>query len=254
MSVLDPGLAILREEWRSLRAAGWGLLRSIPSTSLRCFLDYFDELPTDRKDELAALAPHFGLCLIRGVPAAETGVSESQQALYMRHVEQVTQRKLLGTKYLSLRMLKTSATAHLKYGAFLPMSDAEVESIRAVESAKAAHLRKLLRASLPDQLGLRLARTDRADFRFEGDGFAVSFDFGGLDSQLRYWVEDDFRGRRRRLSLESALGLIGFCPSDGGWNFIPADLAETTVLLVGEAIERVLALRKRVDQAQRPAG
>ena len=252
---MEAALGLVQEEWRRHIDTDFAFLRRLPSTHVRSFLDFLASATTATRENLFHQFPHVALCVITGRPITGFGLTAADLAAREAVREQATQHHFGSARYLSLRMQRTLVTVSDKHGGDMDLSGVDTELIRSTPSAKATLLKKLLKRDVSAKLGLKLVSTDPGNWYFEGEDYRLCFDFGGMDSQLRYAVE--YRPgatveRPRRLAYEDALGLLGFCPAGGDWNFITEPEAQNAVDLVLEIVPRVVLLRNQVRSLLRP--
>ena len=246
---------LVRAVWDREAERRMATLRMIPSTGMRWFLDQYDSLaPREQALLLSGLSKQ-AACIVAGVPIVQLPASESEAGVIEALDERYKNTRWMDWRYTSLATLKMMLSEGYDPD-WLP--DRAAEWVRSVVTAKAADRRKAIRPVLQGHGYVNISE-GKSEFRWSTpgeDGFVINFDFGGMDSQLRYEV----RPARTRvtplswhcpLGFEGVLGLIGFCSSNGNWDTIELQHVDEAAALVVELIDRVVAFLKDAETVMR---
>ena len=248
---------LARSIWEREAERRLATLRMIPSTDMRWFLDQYDGLDPREQELLRGGLSRQAACVVAGVPFVQFPVTEPQAALINTLRERNKNTRWKNWKYSSLRSLKMMMLWEDVDEDWLPEHDAE--RIRATVSSKATDLRKALRPVLQGHGYVQTSKT-AGDWRWstaEADGFEIRFDFGGMDSQLRYEARpaktrDSPLRPHAGFGFEGILGMTGFCTSHGDWDVIEVQQVEETAALVGHLLDQVIAFLRDAEAVMRP--
>jgi len=257
MGLEDIEATVLRL-WEREVSSDLSRLSRIPSSDMQCFLDILKMPSAPRLSEVVGAFATRATCIVAGIPFADRPLAEPLAAALGRLEELHSATRWADSKYMSLRMQKTSITLSSKYGAPIDwLPPAEVARIQSATTARAPALRKGIKTVLKRR-GFEQTSSHPGEWfwRSGGErGFEIWFDFGGLDNQLRYEVmpckERDTPLKRRPIGFEAMMGLVGFAPANGNWNRIEAEQVEEISELVGDLIGDVLFFLEHAESALR---
>lgn len=245
----------LRSEFDSEAKNGFARLRRVPDTHVRHFLDYYLSLSASEQNDLADGSTLWGALRLLGPRTPENSEAlEKNPALQKWWHEMVMCRGRDPHHYYSVPLLRLCvAQAKIDRANGKPSSvPKELEQYAAsIRSVKAPELRKLVRPLLRSILNARSSNLGGGDWSYEGvindSQVMVLVDYGGGSAQLGYEIAVcsaesavDFK----RAGFEVMLGA-----GHGNWDFIVEENVGDSMILLGEFVNYVAELPKRL-----PAG
>jgi hypothetical protein len=236
--------SFLDEEART----GYPRLSLIPDTRVRKFLHCFRALDADESRHVrGALSKDAaaGYCGTRS-PATDLLEEEAGALARLRNAAS----GLPEFRFLSLKILKMWAGAQQSEnpGMKAQMKGNELPEdvvawVSTLTTAKATELRKLAKSVFLSRFGLRPEKWDGGVWRYRKDGgaFEIELDFGGSwGQQMRYTVlvnDPASPYGSKRLTFEGLLGI-----GAGDWDFISAQDAERSVVVLADLIDEVVRI------------
>ncbi len=227
-------LKVLREEFQREWVSDFALLRGIPSTSVRKFLDYFAALDNWEKN---ALADGLAQCALSFTNPSQAHPYQTGNAAYKRYVDAMP--LMWDWKYEGVRELRMRlAVAKLEPGSSMALSmTPDIKRwIESMAPVKSTEIRKVVKLALSQILGSMKISHERPLWVYNGDleGRVVSvvIDYSHKYHQLEYAVlpagqetQPWFQG----LSYEKLMGL-----SFAHWDCLQqANLDQSVALLKG---------------------
>jgi len=222
------------------RDAGFPTLSRIPSSTVKRFLTFYATLG----QEDAVRWSNFTLSRIPLMFLEKwQPTSSPEDAAWFKECLDASFAHFWGWDTLGLRELKNavSLSESAKAGpldiSWIPLD--RIDWLRSLQTAKAADLRRILKALFNDKLGLHPENKGGGCWAYSPehgeDGLVVHLDFGGRGSQLRYDVQvrdcaSDACGRR--LSFEAILGVTSI-----GWEWIEEATAQQSCEMLTELVK-----------------
>jgi hypothetical protein len=241
----DAVTSFLRAEFRREQASGYALLRLIPSTSVRKFLDYFAALDSADRDALSEALAQVALFSFFPTPPHP---SLSDNVAYKRYTDSMAlmwDLRYEGTR--GLRMLLAEARMSPDPAFAGELTKEMMEMIRAIKPVKAPEIRRVVKLAL-SQLFAPIDITHAgSDWHYEGlyqgREICVAIDYGG-SAQLRYEVS--IRDKERRIKLEglSYERIMGL--SFAAWNCLEQSNLDQSIALFKDLIAYCIELPRRL--------
>lgn len=206
-------LSLLKAEFERERASGFALLRQVPSTGVRRFLDYFSSL-----DELGkeALADALNDCaILTFFPDGRKNPYQKGNIAYKRYVD--AQHQIAGYRYENVNSL-IGALALSKQSSNPWIPDDIAKKIEAIRPVKSSEIRKVVKLALSQIMAqLKVTHEPYGYWKYEGyldQRFVVArIDYGQKHRQLVYGIGHSYQSQepgvlRVDLSYEKLMGLV----------------------------------------------
>lgn len=183
-------MGLLRDEFRRERASNFPMLRRIPSTSVRKFIDYFSALDEPRKD---ALAEGLAELALSSIFPSEAHPYKTGNIAYKRYVNAMP--LMWDWRYEGVRELRMSlAVAKLEPESRMgrSMTDDTRKWIEAIKPVKSSEIRKVVKLAL-SQILLPLKVIHEGQYwlyegELRGRSVSVAIDYSHPYHQLDYHV------------------------------------------------------------------
>ena len=241
----DALTSFLRAEFHHEQASGYALLRLIPSTSVRKFVDYFAALDSADRDALSEALAQAALLSFFPSPPHPT---LSDNVAYKRYTDSMVRKwdwKYEDTR--GLRMLLAEARMSPDSACASELTKEMMEMIRAIRPVKAAEIRRAVKLALTQLFAPIDITHAGSDWRYEGlyqsKEICVAIDYGG-HAQLRYEVSICDKARRIKLeglSYERIMGL-----SFAAWNCLEQSNLDQSMALFKDLITYCVELPGRL--------
>jgi hypothetical protein len=252
--------ALIRAMQQEEAAAGFPMLRQIPSTGVIKLLDYVDALSADeRAAQIEAQARVAALMLFPAplIAATYEQLRTSDPALLRRSEAMQAPAFSYGLRYLDLRMhraamndpesvrqmARTRATLDFVPRDDLPETVVAQTGIRDIVTAKAPLLRKLLNPMLRSRLGARPSKRPGGELVYEGMigsvPLRISIIFSDTYGQMHYAVSWSLRERNLivvRLTYENLFG------ANTGWDYLTEENAPRSIDLLDRLLQSLAEL------------
>jgi len=204
--------ALLRAEFRREGASDFVLLRRIPSTNVRKFLDYFDALDEAGKDALAEGLSERALSsiLVGEDDLRPYDLSNPAWKRYLDALPLMWDWKYAGIRELKMRLAAANREPQSKFGAM--MTDDIRKWIECIEPVKSTEIRKVVKLAM-SQIMEQMKVTHEGQFwvyggLLKGKAITVTVDYSHPYHQLDYWVSTQDRKRGIwGLNYERLMGL-----------------------------------------------
>ena len=232
-------LVLLRTEFRRERDSGFALLRQIPSTGIRRFVDKFSALGVADADLLAEASAHCGLATFFPYDAMQP--PEAAKRAHDLFVSAPTEWRETW-KYEGVRELR----GHLAFANSNPELDnipADVRRrIEAISPVKSPEIRKLVKLAFAQIISpLRVSHRGglwQYDGRMNGKAITVNIDYHHKYAQFEYGITHPLQSREVGklcvdLSYEGILGV-----GRGGWNLLEQSNLDQSIALLRDLITR----------------
>lgn len=205
-------LNFLRGEFRRERESGFSLLKRIPSTDVRKFIDYFSSLNEQDKETLSEAMVHRALCDF-SPPAPnpyETGNVALEQ--YRNAMCLMGEIEYWSVREQRLALAVAKAEPQSRFGRF--MTDEIRQKIAAIKPVKSAEIRKVVKLAL-SHLFVPMEITHSGEqWHYEGvcngNNICVTAIYAARYHQFEYEISVQNKKRRitlGRLNYERIMGL-----------------------------------------------
>jgi len=181
---------LLRAEFRREKESGFALLRRIPSTDVRKFLDYFSTLNEPDRDALAEAMSQRALCLFS--PSAAHPY-QSGNVAFRRYVDALPlmwEWRYNGTR--ELRMMLAVAKLEPDSSVARGMTTEIRDWIEAIKPVKSTEIRRVVKLALLQLFASLTLNHEGPYWRYEGfyqgREVCVLVDYGARHHQLDYHV------------------------------------------------------------------
>jgi hypothetical protein len=232
-------MRLLRAEFQRERASDFAMLRRIPSTSVRKFLDYFSTLDETGKNALAeALAEN---ALVTFFPYEAKNPYQAGNAAYRKYLDEKI--RMWDWKYQDVRGLRMSlavAKREPESSADNLMTDDIRRWIESIKPVKSTEIRKVVKLAL-SQIIAPLTVTHNGGCwlyggYFQGTEISVNFDFHQKYAQFDYGIPHPYQSRepgivRVDLNYERLMGLSGH-----GWDCLEQANLDQSIALLKELV------------------
>lgn len=230
-------MCLLRAEFQRERASNFALLRRIPSTSVRRFLDHICNLDAPEADSLAEALAQGALTTF--FPYEAKHPSETGNPAYQRFVNSpIGWRERW--KYESVRALRE----HLAFAKSEPESLSIPEDVKkrivAISPVKSTEIRKVVKLALSQALSSLTTTHNGGLWRYDGHlhgrPITVNIDYHQKYAQLEYGIahpyqSDEIGVLRVDLNYERLLGVAG-----GGWDCLEQANLDKSITLLKELV------------------
>jgi hypothetical protein len=262
--------ALIRAELAEEAAAGFPILRRVPSTGAIKLLDYLETQSPAEIEELGDAQARLGALHFFPAPLiarAHEALRTTEPAILRLAAALQAPAFAFGLRYLDLRMHRAAmrdpqSVAQLAVTRagldFQPRDDLPerlvgTTPIRDIETTRAPALRKLLNQMLTRRQSLKAIKRPGGELVYEGaiEGvpLRVSIIFSNLYAQMSYGVGWSARGRgllAQRLTYELLSG------AGTGWDYLTEDNAPRSIDLLEELLRRLARLFERVSALPLP--
>jgi hypothetical protein len=205
-------LSLLRAEFQRERASGFALLRRIPSTGVRRFLDYFSPLDGASQDALAEAMSDGALTIF--FPHETENPYRKGNIAYKQYVD--AQHQIADWKYENVQMLRSGLAAS-KQSATPWIPDDVARRIEAIRPVKSTEIRKVVKLALSQTVtSLKISQIHPGYWLYEGDlqdkAITIHIDYSNRRCQLDYGIAHPYQSQaigevRVDLSYEKLMGL-----------------------------------------------
>jgi hypothetical protein len=215
MDALEKQLAVLsllRAEFQRERASEFALLRRIPSTGVRRFLDYFSALDEASQDALAEAMSDGALTIF--FPHETENPYRKGNIAYKQYVD--AQHQIADWKYENVQMLRSGLAAS-KQSATPWIPDDVARRIEAIRPVKSTEIRKVVKLALSQTVtSLKISQIHPGYWLYEGDlqdkAITIHIDYSNRRCQLDYGIAHPYQSQtigevRVDLSYEKLMGL-----------------------------------------------
>jgi hypothetical protein len=243
----------LRAEFETEAGAGFPRVSRVPDMRVKHFLDYYASLGSSARGALADAVTLRGALGLTETAADEYWADLKRRPAWndWQHeaVTGVARDPHFYAPVTRLRMCVAQAHAERSLGRPQSLPPEMVEYAGSIRSPKAPELRKRTRAALTALYGAGLTsvtnKSGSYDGTLNGRRVQVGLTFGSQYMQLGYTVavEAAQPSVMLRGCLESSLGM-----GAGHWDFIVDDNVDDAMALLGECVEYVVELPRRLPQ------
>ncbi len=204
--------SLLRAEFRRERTSDFALLRRIPSTHTRKFLDYFSALDAAGKDALAEGLVERALIFV-SPESDDSRPYQARNAAWKKYVDALP--LMWDWKYedvRGLRMRLAVAKLEPESGIGISMTADIRKWIEGIKPVKSTEIRKVVKLAL-SQVITPLTVTHEGQYwlyegKLNGKQTSVTVDYSHRSHQLDYWVSTQNRQRGFwGLNYERLMGL-----------------------------------------------
>jgi hypothetical protein len=262
--MMEKIAGLCRQHLQSEAAAGYPLVRRLPSSRATAFLDYVEGISElERESLIDARARAAALGFVPS-PAARQELLEliqSDRSLVQYNEAMLSGPIAMGLRYQSIRMAKAilndaqsvemmgRTRASLDYA---PRDDAPVPlvndpDVTKLHPAKAASLKKLVRPLLQNLLDASEEKSPGGTTTYSGSCagtcIKVRIDYAARDVQMIYAVSIPDPQRKVVVVGFSYEALFGMTSR---WDYITDENAEASIGLLPELIHRIVTLRNGV--------
>jgi hypothetical protein len=258
--------SMIREHMHAEAAAGYPLLRRIPSTHATACFDYIESISPAERDELLGARARVAALGFVLTPQAQHEILQlvnSGPAL-VKHREAMLRGPLAtGLRYQSIRMARAmlndaQSVAMMQQTRstldYVPRDDAPMalvndSDVSKLHPAKAPQLKKLVTPLLQGLLSAKQEKMPGGTMKYDGalDGTPVKVrvDYAARDVQMIYAVSIP--------DPERKVVVIGTCYEHffgmgGGWDYLTEENAEVSIGLLPELLRRLVTLRNEVQR------
>jgi hypothetical protein len=245
----DAVMNFLCAEFRREQESGFALLRRIPSTSVRKFLDYFSALNEPSQDALTEGLARLSLTRFF---ASEPHPYASGNAAYRQYVDALP--LMWDWKYEDIRMLRLMLVAaerepESRFGR--GMTPEIRDWIRSIKPTKSTEIRKVVKLAL-SQLFDQLTVSHEGQFwhyegLLQGREVCVAIDYAASDRQLEYEISVKHKDRGvvlEGLNYERVMGL-----SFAHWDCLEQSNLDQSIALLKDLIVYCAEIPQRLPDA-----
>jgi hypothetical protein len=232
-------LTLLRAEFRRERDSGFALLRQIPSTGIRRFVDRYCALGSSDADLIAESSAHWGLATFFPYDAIQPpeAVKRANELFAATPTEWIDL-----SKYQGVRELR----AHLAFVNSNPECDNIPRDVRrrmeAITPVKSPEIRKVVKLAFAQMVSsLHVSHRGglwQYDGRMDGRDITVNIDYHQKYAQFEYGITHPLQSRevgklRVDLSYEGLLGV-----GRGAWDLLEQSNLDQSIALLRNLITR----------------
>jgi hypothetical protein len=234
-------LSLLRAEFQRERGSDFALLRQIPSTQVRKFLDYFSSLSIEEANALAeALAES---ALVTFFPYEAKPPYQSGNFALRRYIDALPM--VWDWKYedvRSLRMRLAAANADPKSSFGILMTADLRKWIEGIKPSKSTEIRKVVKLALSQAIPPVTVTHNGGLWRYEGilrgKAITVNIDYHQKNAQFDYGISHKYQSTepgilRLDANYEQLMGL-----ANHGWNCLEQANLDQSIALLKELIIR----------------
>jgi len=261
---MEPIVSLVRDRLSAEAAAGYPLLRRIPSTRATVCFDYLEDISPNERDELLAARARVTALGFVPTPSARNEMLHlvnSNPALVKCREAMLHGPLAMGLRYQSIRMAKAmlgdaQSVAMMQRTrstlGYVPRDEAPVPlvndtDVTKLHPAKAPQLKRLVKPLLQDLLGAREEKEPGGTMKYDGalDGtpIKVRVDYAARDVQMVYAASIPDPERR---VVVVGTGYEHFFGIGGGWDYLTEENAEASIGLLPELLRRLVSLRNDV--------
>jgi hypothetical protein len=247
MNVLDMQEGVkrlLRAEFRRERASGFELLRQIPSTQVRKFLDYFATLDRAEGDALAEAMGQ--IAFLSFFPYDGVNPYQAGNAAYRRCVDSLG--RMWGWRYEAVQDAARVdiATLEKQPNPFFPLTSESRSWLQNLRPSKAAEIRRVVKLGLSQiivpldvshQGGLWCYQGD-----LQGRPIRINMDYHQKYAQFDYGIDHPYQAQevgklRLDMSYEQLLGL------SSRWDCVEEGNLDQSIALLKDLVLRCAQFR-----------
>jgi hypothetical protein len=257
-------VSLVRDRMSVEAAAGYPLLRRIPSTRATVCFDYLDNISPAERDGLLAARARIAALGFVPTPSARNQILHlvnANPALVKYREAMVHGPLAMGLRYQSIRMAKAilgdaQSVAMMQQTrstlGYVPRDDAPVPlvndpDVTKLHPARAPQLKRLVKPLLQDLLGAREGKepggTMTYDGALEGTPVKVRVDYAARDVQMVYAASIPDPDRK---VVVVGTGYEHFFGIGGGWDYLTEENADASIALLPELLRRLVGLRNDV--------
>jgi hypothetical protein len=246
-------MVLLRAEFKRERASDFSVLRRIPSTSVRKFLDYFSALDEAGKD---ALAEGLAQRALLSIFPPDKPLCPTDNVAYRQYVDALP--LMWDWKYedvRGLRMLLAVAKLEPESNIGISVTDDIRGWIEGIKPVKSTEIRKVVKLAL-SQIITPLAVTHEGQYwlyegDFQGRAVSVTIDYSHRYHQLDYTVSVQKQERGilwKGLNYERLMGL-----SFADWDCLEQGNLDQSIALLKEIIVHCAAVHQLLLRSYDPS-
>jgi hypothetical protein len=203
----------LRAEFQREQASDFELLRRIPSTGVRKFLDYFTKLNRSERDALSEAMAQ--LALVTFFPYDVQTPYAAGNAAYKQYVKSACSS---GWRYQSVRDLAHIDVKKLEgfESVSFPVSDDIKKWLGGIKPAKSTEIRRMVKLALSQTIGPLVVSHEGGLWHYQGDlqgrSLRINIDYHQKYAQFDYGIEHPYQEQevgklRLDMSYEQLMGL-----------------------------------------------
>ena len=231
-------IKLLRAEFQRERDSDFALLRHIPSTVVRKFLDYFSALNEAGRLALSEALAEKALCTFLPGEARNANSVAFQQY-------RASQLTMWDWKYLDVRMLRgilTTAKRHPEAHIARGVTGNIRKWIEGIKPVKSTEIRKVVKLALSQIILPLKVSHDRGLWKYEGNlqgkAISVNIDYDLTYAQLDYELPRQYQNRESGTvtidgNYERLMGL-----TTGGWDCLEQANLDQSIAILKELIVR----------------
>jgi len=245
-------------------AAGYPLLRRVPSTRATVCFDYLDNISPAERDELLDARARVAALGFMPTPSARNEILHlvnANPALVTYREAMLQGPFAVGLRYQSIRMAKAmlgdaQSVAMMQQTrstlGYIPRDDAPVPlvndpDVMKLHPAKAPQLKRLVKPLLQDLLEAKEQKDPGGTMKYDGalDGtpIKVRVDYAARDVQMVYAASIPDLERKVVVVGTGYEHVFGI---GGGWDYLTEENADASIGLLPELLRRLVSLRNGI--------